>query len=62
MYALLTMVLISPTVLEWNPEPLSVHETYKECRRALDAKAGFKGRPTGTEWLQYSPVLKCEKI
>jgi hypothetical protein len=53
---------ISTSVLEWNPEPISVHETWRLCKMAYYDKAGFKRRLTSTTWLQYSPILKCEKI
>jgi hypothetical protein len=39
-----------------------VHETWRLCKMAYYDKAGFKRRLTSTTWLQYSPVLKCEKI
>jgi hypothetical protein len=69
MYALLSLMLVTTTVdgigtsvLEWNPEPISVHETWRLCKMAYYDKAGFKRRLTSTTWLQYSPILKCEKI
>ena len=67
MYALLTLMLVfpadgyGPPTIEWNPEPISVHETWRLCKMAYYDKAGFKRRLTETTWLQYSPVLKCEK-
>jgi len=68
MYALLTLMLVAPldglgpSVLEWNPEPISVHETWRLCKMAYYDKAGFKRRLTEKTWLEYSPILKCEKI
>jgi len=69
MYVLLTLMLVTTNIngvatnsIEWNPEPISVHETWRLCKFAYYDKAGFKRRLTETTWLQYSPVLKCEKI
>jgi hypothetical protein len=69
MYALLTLMIVTTnthgiedTTIEWNPEPLSVHETWRLCKLAYYDAAGFKRRLTETIWPEYSPILKCEKI
>jgi hypothetical protein len=69
MYALLTVMLVTTNIngvathaIEWNPEPVSVHKTWRLCKFAYYDKAGFKRRLTDKTWLRYSPVLKCEKI
>jgi hypothetical protein len=70
-YALFAMVVVNTTIpdtgiiltsLEWSLTPISVHETWQKCRYAEYDAAGFKRRLSSTEYLQYSPVLKCKKV
>jgi len=70
-YALFTMMVVNITIpdtgitatsLEWNPTPLSVHETWLLCRFAEYDAAGFKRRLTEKEHLQYSTIHRCKKV
>jgi hypothetical protein len=70
-YALFTMMLLQPTIpdtrikiasIEWNPVPISIHETWRLCRFAEYDAAGFKRRLTETEMVRFSSIHRCRKV
>jgi hypothetical protein len=69
-YALFTLMVINTTIpdtgitittLEWNPVPISIHETWRLCRFAEYDAAGFKRRLNETEMVRFSSIYRCKK-
>jgi len=70
-YALFTMMLVTTTIpdtgiktasMEWNPVPISIHQTWRLCRFAEYDAADFKRRLTQKEMVRFSPMHRCRKV
>lgn len=63
-YVLLALQISSvpESKVSWNPVPISVHSTYKECENAYNDLSGFPRRPNDYGWPRYNAMLKCKKV
>jgi len=68
-FALVTLMLTTTMVdgaetqsVVWNPVPLSVHATFKDCENAYNDISGFPRRPNDIGWPQYNPMLGCKRV
>ena len=72
-YVLLTLMVSTKTIngvdtqsIGWNPTPISVHATYKDCEHAYNDLSGFPRRLTDSVndygWPKVNAMLRCNKV
>ena len=68
-YALITLMATNiegATRIGWNPTPISMHATYKECEHAYNDLSGFPRRITDSVndygWHMFNATLRCIKV